>query len=98
MTLKVNKVIEEINKTKAKITKLQEHLPILERRQAELENAEIIRLVRSSTVAPEQLAGFIKSIEMNKDITPAMPHYTAGDVAVSPAGEAGEEKEEGAED
>jgi len=62
MTPRIQKITDEINKTRGKIAKLQEELPILLRKRAELENAEIIRLVRSSDVAPEELAGVIASI------------------------------------
>jgi len=68
MNPKINKVVDEINKTKDKIAQLQELLPKLERKKSELENAEIIRLVRSSSVAPEELAGFIASIEITKKV------------------------------
>ena len=62
MTPRISKITDDINKTKGKIAKLQEELPKLERKRTELENAEIIRLVRSSSVAPEDVAGVIASI------------------------------------
>jgi len=62
---KIIKIIDEINKNKEKTAKLQEQLPKLERKRAELENTEIIRLVRSSSIAPDQLSSFIEFIEQN---------------------------------
>jgi len=62
MTPRISKITDEINKTKGKIANLQEELPKLERKRTELENAEIIRLVRSSNVSPEEVAGVIASI------------------------------------
>ena len=62
MNPKINKVVDEIEKTKAKIADLQGRLPTLERKRNELENKEIVRLVRLADVAPHELAEFIASI------------------------------------
>lgn len=59
MTQKIRKVAEEIERTKAKIEELQALMPELERKKADMENNEIIRLVRSANIAPEDFAHFI---------------------------------------
>ena len=62
MNPKILKVIEDIDRTKEKLNKQQEILTKLERKRSELENAEIIKLVRSSCVQPQDLAAFVESI------------------------------------
>lgn len=62
MNPQINKVANEIQKTRSKITELQTLLPELERKKMELENAEIVRLVRKAIVEPGELAGFLDSI------------------------------------
>ena len=62
MTTKLEKTIREIARTKAKILELQALLPELERQRTELENAEIVRVVREASVAPADLAAFLRTI------------------------------------
>ena len=61
MSLKLEKLTAEIKKTKARITVLQARLQEMEQQQSELENTEIVELVRSVTATPEELAAFIKA-------------------------------------
>ena len=63
MNPKIIKAIEEIERTKAKIAELQALLPELERRRVEMENTEIIRLVRSASIAPADLPEFIGALK-----------------------------------
>ena len=63
MNPQINKVANDIHKTRAKIAELQALLPELERKKVELENAEIVRLVRKASVEPGELAGFLDSIK-----------------------------------
>ena len=63
MNPKINKVTEEIERTKAKIAELQALLPELERRRVDMENTEIIRLVRSASIAPTDLPEFLEAIK-----------------------------------
>jgi len=65
MNQRINKVTEEINKIEAQIAKLQERLPALKKKRDGMENAEIIRMVRSTNVSPDELAAFIASIKGN---------------------------------
>jgi hypothetical protein len=62
MNPKIQKAAREIERTKAKIAELQALLPELEKQKTELENTEIVRLVRSANVAPEELGDFLRSI------------------------------------
>ena len=61
MSQKLEKLIAEIEKTRARITVLQARLLEMEQQQSELENTEIVELVRSVTATPEELAAFIKA-------------------------------------
>jgi len=63
MNQRIQKVIDEIERTKAKIAELQTLLPELERKKTDLENTEIVRLVRSANVAPGDIAAFIETIK-----------------------------------
>jgi hypothetical protein len=73
MNTKIRKVVEEIERTKAKIAELQTLLPELERKKTMLENDEIIKLVRSVDVAPENLTDFVEAYKAR----------SAGNAAVS---------------
>ena len=61
MSLKLEKLNAEIEKIRARITVLQARLLEMEQQQSELENTEIVELVRSVTATPEELAAFIKA-------------------------------------
>ena len=63
MNQKIIKTIEEIERTRAKIAELQALLPELERRRVEMENTEIIRLVRSASISPGDLPEFIEALK-----------------------------------
>ena len=66
MNQRIQKAIEDIERAKAKIAELQALLPELERKKTELENTEILRLVRSANVAPGDIAEFIAAIKSNR--------------------------------
>ena len=59
MNPKLIKINSEIDRTREKIAELQELLPKLENRRTELENFEIIKLVRSANIAPGELSAFV---------------------------------------
>ena len=63
MNPKINKVIDDIERTKAKISELQTLLPELERKRIDMENTEIIRLVRSADIAPADFPEFVRSLK-----------------------------------
>lgn len=59
--MKVDKIVNEIAKTREKITDLQTKLRDLERQKTEQENGEIIEIIRSVDVTPRELAAFIEA-------------------------------------
>ena len=61
MNQKIQRVVSEIEKTRAKIGELQDRLPVLEKQKTELENIEIITAVRSANVPPAELTEFIRA-------------------------------------
>ena len=60
MNGKIQKVEAEIEKVKAKITAQQARLRELEQQKTELENTEIVELVRSLNLTPTALSDFLK--------------------------------------
>ena len=61
MNPKIQKIVTEIEKVKGKIATQQARLRELEQQKTELENTEIVGMVRGLDVAPEELAAFIKA-------------------------------------
>ncbi len=67
MNKKKEKVILEIAKTKEKISVLQSKLRELERKKTELENTEIVELVRSTKMNTSELSEFLKAYREKND-------------------------------
>ena len=67
MSKKKEKVILEIAKTKEKISVLQSKLRELERKKTELENTEIVELVRSTKMNTSELSEFLKAYREKND-------------------------------
>ena len=67
MSKKKEKVILEISKTKEKISGLQDKLRELERQKTEIENTEIVELVRSTKMNTSELAIFLKTYREKGD-------------------------------
>ena len=67
MNKKKEKVILEIAKTKEKISVLQSKLRELERQKTELENTEIVELVRSTKMNTSELSEFLKAYREKND-------------------------------
>lgn len=61
MNPKIKKIDAEYAKNAAKITELQERQKELEKQRLELENTDIIGLVRSMGLTPDQLEALIRS-------------------------------------
>jgi len=59
---KLQRTNTEIEQAKARIAELQALLPGLEKQKIDLENTEIVRLVRSANIAPEDLEAFLQTI------------------------------------
>jgi len=62
---KLQRLIREIERVKAKIAELQASLPLLEKQKTELENAEIIKVFRSANVTPENFTALIEEYKAN---------------------------------
>ena len=60
MNPKIKKIDSEYEKNAAKITELQERQRELEKQRLELENLDIIGMVRSMGLTPDQLAALIQ--------------------------------------
>lgn len=75
MNPKIQKTINEIEKTKAKITELQARLQALETQRIDMENTEIVGLFRSVDVAPQDLADFIRAFKAQNSRTPIKPAH-----------------------
>jgi len=71
MNHKIKKSKDELERTKAKIAELQALVPQLERGITEMENNEIIRLVRSSDISLADLPAFLASIKNTGADAPA---------------------------
>ena len=60
MNPKIERITNEIEKLRGKMTAYQNRLRELERQKTELENADIIAAVRGVDIAPDELAAFIR--------------------------------------
>jgi len=58
---KINKVIDEIERMKMKISEYQGKLKELEQQKMELENSEIVGIVRSGKISADELNELIKN-------------------------------------
>ena len=67
---KIKKVIDDIERTKAKIAELQALLPELESKRINMENIEIIKLIRSSDISPAALPAALESLKNSSEPTP----------------------------
>ena len=69
---KIIKVKAEIEKTKAKISEHQAKLRVLEKQKTEIENEQIVALVRSEKISDAELSALMKSIRgVEPDAAPA---------------------------
>ena len=66
MNPKIEKLENEIVKTREKLVEMQERLKNLERQKTEMENSEIVALFRSLDMTPSELAAFIKEMQPEK--------------------------------
>ena len=62
MNQKIQKIVTEIEKVKSKIATQQARLREVEQQKTELENTEIVGMVRGLEVTPEELANIIQAI------------------------------------
>lgn len=57
---KIDRINAEIDKTRAKLSEYQAKLKDLEAQKTEAENLQIVSMVRSMCLTPEELAAFMK--------------------------------------
>ena len=67
--MKIEKINEEIGKTKAKIAEDQARLRELERQKTEQENIEIVGIVRDVKMSPQELAAFVRKFKEDKEVS-----------------------------
>lgn len=73
MNIKISKIETELDKTKKKISELQDHVRELEQQKTELENTDIVGLVRSTGMTPQELAAFIKAFRKSSGMPFTIP-------------------------
>ena len=59
MATKIERIDREITKTREKIAEYQEKLKTLEAQKTEVENLEIVQMVRAMRMTPEQLSAML---------------------------------------
>ena len=69
---KIERIEQEIEKTREKITEYQEKLKALEAQKTETENLEIVQMVRALRMTPAQLNAMLSG-GMNHDRDTALP-------------------------
>lgn len=67
MTPKIEKINAELDKAKKKISEIQDHVQKLEQQKTELENTNILGLVRSAGMTPQELSALIQACLTNSD-------------------------------
>ena len=90
MNHKINKVINEIEKMKGKIANYQSRLRELERTKTEMENADIVAMVRAIEMPPAEFEAFARAFMEQRKI--AVP-----DGFIPPVDGHGNDMAEGAE-
>jgi len=68
---KINRIDKEIQKTRERITEYQNRLRELQAQKTEAENLQIIQMVRSLRLTPQELSDLLKS-----DPIPGIAAYT----------------------
>jgi septal ring factor EnvC (AmiA/AmiB activator) len=61
MNPKIRKIETELEKARKKISELQDHVRELEQQKTELENTDIVGLVRDAGMQPQELAALIQA-------------------------------------
>ena len=67
MNPRLQKITEEIEKTKQKLSNYTIRLRELERKKVSLENAEIVALVRGIDIPPDEFADFVRILKDSQD-------------------------------
>lgn len=67
MNPKLQKITGEIEKTKVKISEYQSRLRELERQKTELENADLLALVRGIDIDTDEFAEFVRAYKERRE-------------------------------
>ena len=76
MNMKLKKVLDEIQKTEERITEWQEHLRELNIRKKQLEDAEIIKSIRSMKLNSRELLVVLDKIQNGTAVFPYLAEET----------------------
>lgn len=68
MNPKISRIDAELAKTKQKISALQGHIRELEQQKTELENTDIVGLVRGSGMTSQELAALLQTFREKSEI------------------------------
>lgn len=68
MNKKLSKILAEIEKAKEKLSEQQGKLRELERQKTELENTEMVELIRSTKMNTEELSTFLKAFREKSEV------------------------------
>ena len=79
MNQRITKISEEIESVKRKLANYQNRLRELERQKTELENADIVAMVRGIDVPPDEFAAFVRMFrERGNCAVPDLPAAGTG--------------------
>ena len=74
MNPRLKRITDEIEKTRAKISDYQSRLKDLDRQKTELENADIVAMIRGIDIPPEEFAEFARMFKERQNC--AVPEIT----------------------
>ena len=70
MNPRIQKITEDITKLRRRIEAAQTRIRELERQKIEIENTDIVALVRAIGIPPEELAAFAKRLQTQENPPP----------------------------
>ena len=76
INVKLEKITADIEKTKEKITELQEKLRTLEQQKTEMEDGQILSIVRNMNVSVTELAAIMGTLKKGVPAEPPVPRST----------------------
>ena len=81
MNPKLRKICDDIEKTKSKISDMQSKLRDLQQQITEMENADIIAMIRNINVPPEEFGEFVRLFKEQQKTAavPDMPYENEED-------------------
>ena len=89
--MKTDKIDKDIQKLRDKISDLQGQLKAKERQKTDMENTEIVGMVRNLGVRPEDLAAYIKAFQAQQPVAETVSPEPIVEDAVAAATEQPEE-------